>query len=127
MKNYIIYHLWIIALNSNLGKFEQLASYTEIHSGTVKGLTDSIKNYKWIVFIFGTSGNNIDGFNVITIPSKFVSYQTNQICGEHKHYGLSEYLSNYQIGFLDNNTLKAQYVNNNSDNYLLAVGIYGMN
>ena len=71
-----------------------------------------------------TSGEANCGLQILRIPTCFITYLTNQFVGIHYHFGLSQNISEYQIGFKDANTFTSLYVDNKTD-YQLCATIYG--
>lgn len=109
-----------------------MTTLTSLHTASILSnnldikINDSIKNYREIIVALHSAGDNTigAGIELIRIPTQFVTYKTNEFTGVHYHFGLVPYVSEYQIGFKDNNTFTALYVDNKSE-YQLCATIYG--
>ena len=87
-------------------------------------INDSIKNYREIIVVLHSAGEAVSGMELIRIPTQLITYITNQFTGVHYHFGLVQNVSEYQIGFKDDNTFVSLYVDNKTE-YQLCATIYG--
>jgi len=116
----------IDGIRTDLKKFDVLANYTVCSTGTKISLQQSVKNYKYVLCLIGSSNDSKSGLETLLIPTQTIDGNSNEFCGLHNHYGLKDDYSEYQIGFTSDNILEACYVNN-VGKYELAISVYGMN
>ena len=102
----------------NLSTFRDIASEDEF------SILETIQNFRFIILILGTSGNASAGLDTITIPTSAIVHVSNQFCKVHHHYGIEDWASEVQMGFISNTEFKVLVANNKTD-YKVALSIYG--